>query len=87
MPSHDIGVLEKKIHAAHDTFAKLGRDSDFEELIKIIRRPGWTTPAEFLLVSSSLDALRAQGDALLSMRQELLKASREVGAKTAVSAS
>jgi hypothetical protein len=29
-------------------------NSDIDELLKIIHRPGWTTPAEFALVSLKL---------------------------------
>lgn len=82
MPSHDLAALERHVHRARDCFAKLGSTGDMEELIQIIKRPGWTTPAEFLMVQSSLEALTAHGEALLNMRQQLVNASRAVGKET-----
>ena len=42
------------------------------------RRPGWTTPAEFLLVSTILDSMAAHVDALAGMKAGLIKGSRAV---------
>ena len=45
---HRVGIdrLDKKITALSDALAKLGSADDLRKLLLIIRRPGWTTPAE-----------------------------------------
>jgi len=48
MPKHDITHLEAKIKDLQGAFKSVGDDSDLIEMLKILHRPGWTTPAEFL---------------------------------------
>jgi hypothetical protein len=42
-----ILVIEKKVSALSDALAHLGKGTSLRELLKIIKFPGWTTPAEF----------------------------------------
>jgi hypothetical protein len=46
---------------------------DIEELIRIIRRPGWTTPAELLFSDAILGHMRTQLEGLQILGSELLK--------------
>jgi len=46
--------------------------------LKILPRPGWTTPAEFALVSATLGVLRPQVDAAETLKQKLVEASRTI---------
>jgi hypothetical protein len=78
----DINKLEKKITALSDALAHLSTGDDFRKLIEILRRPGWTTPAEFLFASAIVDAMQAQAVALTTLKGELLKGSQAVTAKT-----
>jgi hypothetical protein len=78
MPHH-IPKLEAKVKAVQDIFGQLGDDTDWVELLKILRRPGWTTPAEFTLVSAILDSLENQARSALALRGGLLTGAREVG--------
>ncbi|MDQ1592824.1 MAG: hypothetical protein QOG71_3451 [Pyrinomonadaceae bacterium] len=78
MPEHDIPGLGKKITALSKALANLNSEDDFKELIRIIRFPGWTTPAEFILVSALVDSMTAQAATLARMKTDLLKGSRKV---------
>jgi hypothetical protein len=75
----DIKRLEKKVTDLSDALAKLGNKDDFKKLILILRRPGWTTPAEFLLASAIVDSMAAQVGALAKLKGDLLKGSDAVG--------
>ena len=51
---------------------------DLEEMISIIHKPGWTTPAEYVLVSGLVDTMHEQAMVLASLRQTLLNGGRTV---------
>jgi hypothetical protein len=80
MPDHKIDIkrLEKKVTSISDALAKLGNADDFRKLILEWRRPGWTTPAEFILVSGIVDSLAAQTAALGKLKNDLIKGSKAV---------
>lgn len=78
MPRHNIPGLEKKITDLSKALANLSSEDDLRELIRIIRKPGWTTPAEFILVSGMVDTMAAQVKALSQMKDVLLKGSSKV---------
>jgi hypothetical protein len=75
----DIAKLAKRAHALSDSIVGVGKLKDWVELIKIFRRPGWTTPAEFVFANGILDAMLAQTQALARMKDALLKGSNAVG--------
>jgi hypothetical protein len=78
---HDIKALDKQVGDLIASIKQLGRIEDLEELrLKVFPRPGWTTPAEFKLVSAAFDALRAQVDAASVLKQKVVEASRGIGA-------
>jgi hypothetical protein len=81
MEKHDVAHLEKRINELSDSLRSLAADTDFEELIKIIHRPGWTTPAEHLFVTGGVDSMLTQAKALVGLKQVLLAGSRAVTAK------
>jgi hypothetical protein len=78
---HDPKHLEGEIKALGQGLDNLADGTDFEELLKIIHRPGWTTPAEALLVSGLVDFMATQVKALTALKQVLLAGSRVVGTK------
>ena len=47
---HDVAHLERRIDELRQNLATLAEDQDLAELIRQIRKPGYTTPAEFTLV-------------------------------------
>jgi hypothetical protein len=54
--------------------------AEIQELIKIIRLPGWTTPAEILFALGIVQSLVAQATAFNQLRNALLQGSRTVRA-------
>lgn len=82
-PSMDKGhehvkQLEQKIDALSDALARLGQGATLKELLRIIRFPGYTTPAEFVFNGAILDAMQAQVDALDKLGQDLLAGAKLV---------
>ena len=74
----DLKRLEKKVTSISDALAKLSNAEDFRKLILEWRRPGWTTPAELILVSGIVDSLAAQTAALAALKGDLIKGSKAV---------
>jgi hypothetical protein len=74
----DIKQLEKKVTSISNLLAKLNSAEDFRKLILEWRRPGWTTPAEFLLVSGIVDSMAGHIQVLTKLKGDLLKGSKAV---------
>ncbi len=83
MERHDIGHLEKSIHGVRERLAEIAQDDEFLELIKIIKQPGWTTPAEFRFVTSIVKTLDRHVEIIGELKGELLTGSREVARERA----
>ena len=76
-----IKRIDKKITALSNALAKLGKGTDLKELIRIIRFPGWTTPAEFAFTVAILDSMQTQVNQLADLSSALGKAAKQVGTK------
>ena len=78
MPNHDnhVEVLDKKITELSNALAHLGKGTDLSELIRIIRFPGYTTPAEWALHVAILDSMQAQVKVLANLNAQLLAAGK-----------
>jgi hypothetical protein len=74
----EIDMLGKKISSVSDALARLGQSEDLRKLILEMRRPGFTTPAEFLLLSGIVDAMDAQVAGLTKLKGDLIKGSAAV---------
>lgn len=83
MSNHDkhLDVLSKKLSELSDALAHLGKGTDLAELIKIIRFPGYTTPAEWALHIAIIDSMQAQVKALASLSSQLLAAGKLITSK------
>lgn len=79
METREVKRLEEKIMALRHSLRELSDSADFDELLKIIHRPGWTTPAEALLVAGVVDSAEAQVKALRELKRVLLSGSQLVG--------
>jgi hypothetical protein len=66
--------------------AELGRGTTLQELLRIIRFPGYTTPAELAFGVAMVDSMAAQASLLAKQQQDLLAAARQVVAKAGVAA-
>jgi hypothetical protein len=75
---HNLAHLEARIKELTVQLTTMADTQDLEEMISIIHKPGWTTPAEYLLVSGMVDALSEHAKALASLRQTLINGSRAV---------
>lgn len=73
-----VAIIHEQITALSDALAHLGKGTTLAELIKIIRQPGWTTPAEFALTSAMLGGMREQVAHIEKTQMELLKAANSV---------
>ena len=77
----DLEKLDKKVTALSDALANLGKGTDLKELLRIIRNPGWTTPAELAFTVAILDSMQAQATQLAKLSGALVKAATKVSAK------
>jgi len=77
----DIEKLDKKVTALSDALANLGKGTDLKELLRIIRNPGWTTPAELAFTVAILDSMQAQANQLAKLSGALVKAATKVSTK------
>ncbi len=76
---HNLERLENRIRELSGHVSSMSTTDDFDELLVIIHRPGWTTPAEMLLVAGLVDAMHAHAQAFATLRQALINGSRAVG--------
>ncbi|MGK5046788.1 hypothetical protein ACQ4WP_12905 [Janthinobacterium sp. GB4P2] len=76
-----IRELEKKVSALSDALAHLGKGTTLQELLRILRFPGYTTPAEFTFNAAILDTMLVQANALEKLGQDLLAGAKQVVAK------
>lgn len=82
MNGHDLKSLEHRINEMHRSIADFAAGSDFEELLRIIRRPGWTSVAESLMVSGIVEAIHANVKALIGLKNVLVFGAQKVGTQT-----
>jgi hypothetical protein len=71
--------LQKRITTLSNAITRLAKVDDLRELLLLIRRPGWTTPAEFAFAAGIADALIAQVEVVGRLKTALLRGSGEVG--------
>lgn len=77
----DIDRLDKKITALSKALANLGKGTDGKDLLLIIRKPGWTTPAELAFTNALLETAGIQVRALEATMKGLKGAAAKVGGK------
>lgn len=81
MEDHDVGQLEKDIEHVQVRLRALVDEDRFAELIRIIRKPGWTTPAEFYLVNTGIEIVGRQIEILDQLSLGLLEGSQKVSSR------
>lgn len=79
MKQHDVVHIESQIKELRGSLARLADDRTLQELLFIIRQPGWTTPAEYTLVSGVVDSMLAHTEVLAGLTRVLVNGSRLVG--------
>jgi hypothetical protein len=76
---HDIDGLETKLRTLNKSLADLGSQNVSEEFFRIIHGPGWTTPAEFALVSAMVDSIQNQLTSAHGQFRQMMTAARGIG--------
>ena len=76
---HNIAHLETQIKELRDQLADVSQDGSWDELLIILHRPGWTTPAEYLFVQGLVETMREQVQVFAAFKQVLISGSRAVG--------
>ncbi|THF88669.1 hypothetical protein E7T09_05660 [Deinococcus sp. KSM4-11] len=79
---HDLKGLSKDVRALNARLRDVAASDHLEELMKLIPRPGWTTPAEFELVRGIVAQMALQVSALEQAQGMLLRGANLVGART-----
>jgi len=77
--NHDIDKLVTHLRGVQHAIAKLATDNHTEELMRLIHKPGWTTPAEFALMVAGLESAQAQAETLGRQLRGLAAGARVVG--------
>lgn len=78
-PQEDIDKLEKRLTTLTDALTRLSTDHDLGELRLIIRKPGWTTPAESAFALGIVESMLTHSQALAQLKGVLVKGSGAVG--------
>ncbi len=75
---HDIDRLAKEIRGLVAAIDKLAGDDRWNLLLDIIYKKGWTTPAEFKLVSGVVTHMNQQVKVLAKLQDTLVDGSQAV---------
>ena len=75
----EIRELDKKITALSDALAHLGKGSTMKDVLLIIRKPGYTTPAEFRFTLGLVNAMQGQVNIITQLGDSLLAGAQAVG--------
>ena len=81
MEKHELTQLETRVKELSQTLAKLADEKDFQEFLLLIRKPGYTTPAEIRFTGGLVDGMIGQAKILGELKQVLLTGSRAVTIK------
>jgi hypothetical protein len=76
--THDIAAMDRKLQNIRKSLAELTACRYPDELMLIVRRPGFTTVAEAMLIQTALDYMHSQIEALRRSCDGLLAAAREI---------
>ncbi|MGW7529067.1 hypothetical protein [Streptomyces sp. NPDC054783] len=77
MEQAQLSHLEQRIRHLI-TMTKAITHDEYEDLLNIIHRPGWTTPAEAALVTSHLELLIRHTEIVAEARKGLMEGARSV---------
>lgn len=78
---HDLKGLAREIEALHAMQHALATSGALEQLLRIIPRPGWTTPAEFALVRGQIAHMTLLVQGLERAQTGLLRGADMVGTR------
>jgi len=78
MIKEDVLHIETQIRELRGALKSLANGEDFEKFIVTICHPGWTTPAEFTLVSGIVDSMVQQAKTMLGLKQALFTGAKAI---------
>lgn len=78
MKKHELVQLEISIKELRSALTRVADGAGFEEFIKIVHRPGFTTPAEAALLQGVANSMLEQARTLMSLKQILLTGAEKV---------
>lgn len=80
--THDIDALAKRIEAFHAVIERVHEEQKAETLIRIIRQPGYTTPAEWAMLTHALENAITQAEAAARSYTALVEDAKLVAVET-----
>jgi hypothetical protein len=81
MEAKQLAQIEEQIKEICGHMANLAGPQDFDELIQIIHRPGFTTVAEGAFLAGIVDSMHAHTKTMMGLKHALLTGCRAVTTK------
>ncbi len=78
-----VHQLDKRLRGLSTAYADLGSTDDFDELLKIIHFPGWTTPQDIFMINAVVDAAERAAEDARSLRTVLVEGARAISEASA----
>jgi hypothetical protein len=78
MHQQELARFENNVKELHGHLTQLADTAGFDEFVRIIHRPGFTTQAETLLFGAVVDSMLQHSQTLLGLKQGLLSAAAKV---------
>ena len=76
---HDVSALESKLRELSRSISDLATSNHAEQLLPMIRRPGFTTPQELELVAALADVMHQHTNMLRRAGDTLVKTADQIG--------
>lgn len=84
MSEKSIQQVARKLSALKTNLRSVAEDDVYDQLLQIIHRPGWTTPAEIAFFETVLNSVDAHARLLSQLHKDLLRSSQLVEVKATV---
>ncbi len=84
MSEKSIQQVARKLSALKTNLRSVAEDDVYDQLLQIIHRPGWTTPAEIAFFETVLNSVDAHTRLRSQLHKDLLRSSQLVEAKATV---
>ncbi len=78
-----VDELDRRLRDLSAAFTDLGNTADFDQLLKIIHVPGWTTWPDILLINTVLDAAERAAEDARSLRNALVESALAISGAAA----
>ena len=78
--AHDLSKLKRHLDHHNRCVQELNNVNFTKEMLLIIHRPGWTTPAELALVENAVEALARSVESHTQQATQLLEAAKQIKA-------